>query len=86
MALYTLKNNDTYKDNAEDLETRFATSNYELDKPLPKEKKKKVNGSMKDEVCRIIMKTFVGLRAKTYSYLIDGSSEYEKAKGKKSVS
>ena len=41
---------------------------------------------MKDEVCRIIMKKFVGLRAKTYSYLIDGSSEYEKAKGKKSVS
>ena len=27
---------DIYKDIAEDVETRFATSNYELDRPLPK--------------------------------------------------
>ena len=30
-----------------------------------------------------IMKEFVGLRAKTYSYLIDYSSEYEKGKNTK---
>ena len=29
---------------------------------------------------------FVGLRAKTYRYLIDDSSEYKKANGTKSVS
>ena len=29
------------------------------------------------------MRTCVGLRAKTYSYLIDDSSEDKKAKGKK---
>ena len=28
----------TYKDIAEDVETRFGTSNYELDRPLPKGK------------------------------------------------
>ena len=28
-----------YKDIAEDIETRFDTSNCELDRPLPKEKK-----------------------------------------------
>ena len=32
-----------YKDFAEDVKTRFDTSNYELEGPLPKEKNKKVN-------------------------------------------
>ena len=36
-----VKTNDIYKDIAEDVETRFDTSNYKLDKPLPKWKKKK---------------------------------------------
>ena len=31
----------TYKHIAEDVETRFATSNYELDRPLPKGKRHK---------------------------------------------
>ena len=34
-----IKTNDIYKDIAEDVETWFDTSNYELDRPLPKEKK-----------------------------------------------
>ena len=38
---------------------------------------------MKDELKRKIMKQFVELRAKTYSYLIDDSIEDEKAKGPK---
>ena len=33
-------------DVAEDAETKFETSNYELDRPLPKRKIKKVNGLM----------------------------------------
>ena len=36
-----LKIEDIYKDLAEDFETRFDTSNFELDRPLPKEKIKK---------------------------------------------
>ena len=44
-----IKTDDIYKDIAEDVETRFDTSNYELDKPLPKGKNKKVIGLMKDE-------------------------------------
>ena len=35
---------------AEDVETRFETSDYELDKPLPKGKLKKVTRLMKDEL------------------------------------
>ena len=41
-----IKTDDLYKDIAEDLEIRFDTSNYELDKPLPKGKK--LIGLMKD--------------------------------------
>ena len=37
---------------------------------MPKEKNKKVIGLMKDELGRKTMTKFVGLRAKTYSYLI----------------
>ena len=38
---------------------------------------------MKDELSRKIMKKFVRLRAKTYSYLIDECSEDKKTKGTK---
>ena len=34
---------DLYKDIAEDLETRFYTSNYELERPLPKKENEKSN-------------------------------------------
>ena len=36
---------------------------------------------MEDDLGGKIMKEFVGLRAKTYSYLIDNGSEDKKAKG-----
>ena len=83
-----IKADDIYKDNAKDVETRFDTSNYELecnsiDRPLPNGKNKKVIGSMKDELGGKIMTKFVGLRAETYSYLIDDGSEDKKAKGTK---
>ena len=38
---------------------------------------------MKDDLGGTIMTKFVGLRAKTYSYLIDNGSEDKKAKGSK---
>ena len=41
---------------------------------LLKGKNEKVIGLMKDELGRKIVRKFVGLRAKTYSYLIDDSS------------
>ena len=39
-----MKTDDIYKNIAEDMETRCDTSNYELDRPLPKGKHKKVIG------------------------------------------
>ena len=45
-----IKTDDIYKDIAEGVETRFDTSNYELNRPLPKGKNKKIIGVMKDEL------------------------------------
>ena len=78
-----IKINDIHKDIAEDIETRYDNSNYELDRLLPKGKNKKVIGLMKDELRGKIMIKFVGSRRKSYSYLIDDGSEHKKAKGAK---
>ena len=77
-----VKTDDIYKDIAEDVETRFDTSNFELDRPLPK-KNKKVTGLMKDELGRQIMKEFVRLNATTYRYLKDNNEEDKIAKSTK---
>ena len=79
-----IKTDDIYKDIAEDVEIRFDSSNYELEynsieRPLPKGKNKKVIGLMKDELDGKSMIKFVGLRAKTYSYLIDDSKKAQKS-------
>ena len=78
-----IKADDIYKSIAEDVETRFNTSNYELDRPLPKGKNKKLIRLMKDELSRKILKGVLGLRAKTYSYLTDDDSEDIKKRHKK---
>ena len=59
------------------------TSNYELNRPFLEGKNKKVIELMKDELGGKIMKKIFGLRAKTYSYLIDDGSEDKKAKDTK---
>ena len=78
-----VKIDDIYKDVAEDVETSFDPSNYELNRLLPKGKNIKVIGLMKDELGSNIMERFVGLKVKTYSYLIDDDSKDKEAKGTK---
>ena len=68
---------------AEDVETRFDTLNFEIDRPLPKGKNKKVTGLMKDDLDRQVIKEFVGLRAKTCSYLKGNNDKDKKAKDTK---
>ena len=46
---HCIHKNRYYKDVAEDVGTKFDTSSYELDRPLPKTKKK-VIGLIKDEL------------------------------------
>ena len=78
-----IKTEDFYKDIANDVEKRFDTSNYEVDRPLPTGKNKKVIGLMKDKLGGKIITEFVALRPKTYSYLTDDCKEDKKAKGTK---
>ena len=56
-----IKTEDIYKDIAEIVETRFDTSNYELDRPLSKGKYKKVIELMKNKLGRKLVTKFVGL-------------------------
>ena len=52
--VYT-KTVDIYKDITKDVENRFDTSNYELDRPLPKGENEEVIGLIKDELGEKIM-------------------------------
>ena len=72
--VYDIKTEDIYKDIAEDVETRFDTSGYEPNRLLLIGKNKKVIGLMKDELGGKIIKEFIGLRPKMYSYQVE---EYE---------
>ena len=78
-----IKTEDVYEDIAVDVDKRFDTSNYEINRSLPTEKNKKVIGLMKDELGEKIMPKFVSYRPKTYFYLIDDGSNHKKAKGTK---
>ena len=81
--IMNIKAEDFYKDIANDVEKRFDTSNYEVDRPLPTGKNKKVIGLMKDELGGRIITEFVALRPNAYSYLTDDFKEDKKAKGTK---
>ena len=74
-----IKTEDTYVDIAKDVETRFDTSNYELEISFLEEKQ--VIGLMKDELDA----NFATLKPKTYSYLIDNDDENKNGKDKKKV-
>ena len=61
-----MKTEDIYSDITKYVKTRSDTSNYEFDRPLPKEKNKKVIGLVKNELRGKVM-----TELKTYSYLKD---------------
>ena len=81
--IMNIKTNNFYEDIANGVENRSDTSNYEVNRPLPMGKNKRVIGLMKDELGGKIITEFVNSRPKTYSYLTDDGKEDKKAKGTK---
>ena len=79
--VYHIKTEDFYADIADDVQTRFNTSGYIPDRPLPIGLNKKVIGLMKDELGGKIMTEFMALRPKFYSYRKLDGSEDKKCKG-----
>ena len=89
--IYEIKTDDFYKDIAEDVESKFDTSEFDKDHPAIKDfgfkvgKNKKVIGMFKDETGGKQIIEFVGLRSKLYSYKLH-EKEHKRCKGvKKSV-
>ena len=74
-----------FEDISNNVEKWFDMSNYNKkdEIPLPIGKNKKVPGLFKDESGGKIMKEFVALRAKAYSYLDDDGNEHKKSKSRK---
>ena len=86
--LYEIQTEDFYKDIAGDVRDRFDTSDYPENHPsgIPTGINKKVLGMFKDEAAGKVIKEFVGLRAKLYSYKMEEGKENKKCKGiKKAV-
>ena len=81
--IMNIKMNDFYEDIASDIENKFDTSNYEINRPLLMGRNKKVIGLMKDELGGKIIMEFVTLIPETYSYLTGDGKEDKKAKGTK---
>ena len=74
--MYKIKTEDVYEDFSKDREM-FGFSNY-----LPKSNyydnsNKLVVGKMKDKTGDVVIKEFVGLKLKIYSFSIDDSSEHK---------
>ena len=86
--LYEIQTKDFYKDISGDVKDRFDTSDYPENHPsgIPAGLNKKVLGKFKDEAAGKIIKEFVGLRAKLYSFKMDEGKENKRCKGiKKAV-
>ena len=60
--------------------------NFQSDRPLPKEKIKKVFRLMKNKLGGQIIKEFVGLKANRYSYLKENNDGVKKPERHKKVS
>ena len=83
--IINIETEDFYEDIGDDIEKRFDTSNYEVNRPLPTGKNKKLIGLMKNELGGKIMIEFAALEPKTYPYLMDNGKNDKKSKRNKEV-
>ena len=83
--VYFIETEDFYKDISPDVRDKFDTSNFPKKHPSGIETgvNKKVINMFKDEAGGMIIKEFVGLRAKLYAYLMEYGEEIKKCKGMK---
>jgi len=81
--MYEIHTEDFFYDIREDIKEKFDTSNFENSK-LPR-LNKKVPRMFKDKADGKIISEFVGLRAKSYAFDMDGD-EFKKCKGVKKYS
>ena len=81
--MYEIETEDFYKDISGDVKDKFDTSDYPDRHPsgIPTGENKKVLGMFKDETAGKIIKEFVGLRAKMYSYKMYEGEESKRCKG-----
>ena len=59
----------------------FDFSNYSIKSRYHDDSKKLVIEKMKDETAGVSIEKFVGLKPKTYSYVLDENSKHKKANG-----
>ena len=80
--MYEIQTEDFYKDISGDVKDRFDTSDYPENHPsgIPTGINKKVLGMMKDEAAGKIIKEFVGLRSKLYSFIMDDGEKLKSVK------
>ena len=64
--IINIKTEDVYENIANDVEKRFDTSNYEVNRPLTTKKNKKVIGLMKNELGGKLITEFASLRPKNF--------------------
>ena len=77
---YEIEAEDVYEDFWKDKDL-FDNSDYPENSPFYFKENKKVIGKFKDEAAGTIIKEFVGLRSKMYSYIKDNNKEQKTAKG-----
>ena len=78
--ILNIKTEDIYEDIANNVEKRFDTSNYEVNRPLPTGKNRKVIRLMKVELGGTNMTEFAALRPKKCFDLMDDGNGDKKAK------
>ena len=76
--MYKIKTENAYEDFSNDKKI-FDFNNYSVKTKYFDNSNKLVVGKMKDETGGVALEDFVGLRTKTYSFLVDDNSEHKKS-------